>query len=440
MKNDVDYTLFGGLMIIMQEKEICVSIIVPVYNVEKFLEKSLKSIQEQTLNNIEIVYVDDGSTDSSCKIIEEHMEKDSRIRLFYQKHAGPGTARNKGILCSRGEYIAFLDADDYYYEKNALEVMYKEACNNKANLCSSYRMLYSQSGTITVGKNFNYKKPTEAVFVDYREVLNNTGFTNYLYRREFLLDNKIFFPVAVNYEDHPFLANAISTSRTILRTPVILYCAVRGYKTRYYDANAVGEVLDGIYYSLKIAIRCHWDNLYRHIIKQLNEGYYRHIVLNLTVNNIEKLIRLVKHNYEYGKQDSIRIYDDIVKGFEIAKYENYVFPFQLIKKNSHVLIYGAGLVGRALYYQAQKYGKEYVDIVGMVDRNADKLSDDKVTVFRPSQIADLKFDTVIITAKLEQTAKDICKQLHAIGVDDSHIIWQNDEYRKDSFYKREILK
>ena len=425
---------------IMKKEEICVSIIIPVYNVEKFLAKNLKSIQEQTLKDIEIIYVDDGSADLSCKLIKDYMQKDGRIRLFYQKHAGPGAARNKGIMEARGEYISFLDADDYYYEKNALEEMYHESKKYNVNMCSSYRMLYDQSGTITLGGNFNYKKPTEALLVDYTEVLNDTGFTNYLYRRAFLLDNKVFFPVAVNYEDHPFLANAISTSRTILRIPVTLYCAVRGYKTRYYDANAVGEVLDGIDYSLQIAIRFHWDNLYQHIITQLNEGYYRHIVLHLTVNNIEKLIRIVKHNYEYGKQASIRLYDDIVKGVEIAKYENYVFPFQSIKMNSHVLIYGAGLVGRALCYQAQKYGKDYVNIVGLVDRNADKLSDNQITVFRPSQIANLQFDTVIITAKLEQTAKDICKQLHAIGVDDSHIIWQNDEYRKDSFYKREILK
>ena len=428
------------MIVIMQKKEIGVSIIIPVYNDEKFLAKSLKSIQEQTLKNIEIIYVDDGSTDLSCSLIEEYMQSDSRIRLFYQKHAGAGVARNKGISIANGEYISFLDADDYYYEKNALEIMYKEADKHKANMCSSYRMLYNQSGKITVGKNFNYEKPVEALFVDYKEVLNHTGFTNYLYKRDFLLDNEIFFPAAINYEDHPFLANAISSSKTILRTTVILYCAVTGYKTRYYDANAVGEVLDGIYYSIQVAIRSHWDNLYQHVIKQLNESYYRHIVLQLTVNNIEKLIQIVKYNYEYGKKNSIRIYHDIVKCFEIAKYEDYVFPFQSVKRGSHVLIYGAGLVGRALYYQAQKYGKDYVDIVGMVDRNADKLADDNITVFKPSQIANLKFDTVIIAAKLEQTAKDICRQLHAAGAKDCQVIWQEDGYSKESFYKKLMMK
>lgn len=84
------------------------------------------------------------------------MQKDSRIRLFYQKHAGPGVARNKGMLEAKGEYISFLDADDYYYENNALEIMYKEACKNNVNMCSAYRMLYDQSGEITVGKDFNY--------------------------------------------------------------------------------------------------------------------------------------------------------------------------------------------------------------------------------------------------------------------------------------------
>lgn len=432
--------VLGGMIVVMQTNKICVSIIIPIYNVENFIEKSLRSIQEQTLKNIEIIYIDDGSSDLSCKLIKDCMQNDSRIRLFYQKHAGPGVARNKGILEARGEYISFLDSDDYYYEGNALEIMYKEACKNKANMCSAYSMLYDQSGEITVVENFNYEKPMETLLVSYKEVLTNTGFTNYLYRRDFLLHNNIIFPVAVNYEDPPFLANAISKSKVILRIPVILYCAVKGYKSRYYDENVVGEILDGIYYSLVISLETNWCNLYKHIMKQLNEVFYRHIVMKLTINNVEKLVKIAKYNYEYGDGTTIKIYDEMIRGFEFIKYENYAFPFFKVKKGAKVIIYGAGLVGRALMYQAKKYGKDYVNIVGIVDRNADQLSDGKVSVFTPSQVRDLKFDTVIITAKLKQTAKDICKELYAIGVDDSNIIWQDDGYSKECFYNREILK
>lgn len=93
------------------------STIMPVYNAEKRLKTSIESIINQSFENWELILVDDGSKDSSLKICEEYSKKDKRIKVYHQENSGPGSARNKGIELATGEYITFIDADDYYDNK-----------------------------------------------------------------------------------------------------------------------------------------------------------------------------------------------------------------------------------------------------------------------------------------------------------------------------------
>ena len=107
----------------MEEKDRLVSIIVPVYNVEKYLSKCIESLINQTYTNIEILLINDGSTDNSKKICEQFKEKDSRIKLINKENGGLSDARNKGLQVAIGKYIAFVDSDDYV-EKNYIETLY----------------------------------------------------------------------------------------------------------------------------------------------------------------------------------------------------------------------------------------------------------------------------------------------------------------------------
>ena len=102
-----------------------ISIIVPVYNVEKYLKECLDSLINQTLEDIEIICINDGSTDNSLAILEEYQKKDSRIKVFSQKNQGVSAARNLGIEKATGEYLTFLDSDDRL-ELNTCEILYKE--------------------------------------------------------------------------------------------------------------------------------------------------------------------------------------------------------------------------------------------------------------------------------------------------------------------------
>ena len=110
-----------------------VSVIVPVYNIEVHLKQCLDSIVAQTINDLEIICVDDGSTDTSLQILQKYAAEDSRFRIITQANAGPGAARNAGLKIATGEFLIFLDSDDWF-EADFLELMVKRAEETAADV------------------------------------------------------------------------------------------------------------------------------------------------------------------------------------------------------------------------------------------------------------------------------------------------------------------
>lgn len=125
-----------------------VSIIVPIYNVERFLNKCVHSLLNQTLKEIEIILVDDESPDKCPEICDEYALKDSRIKVIHKKNAGLGMARNSGIEIATGEYITFCDADDFV-DPNTYEIVYNKCkINNLDMCCFQYRRISEDEGKI----------------------------------------------------------------------------------------------------------------------------------------------------------------------------------------------------------------------------------------------------------------------------------------------------
>ena len=168
------------------EKLVKLSIIVPVYNAENFLDKCIKSVQSQTLQDFELILVNDGSKDNSLEICKKYSQEDSRIIVFDQENSGQSKARNVGLENANGEYVAFLDSDDWidsdYYEKlvtacemNDAEVSCGSILRVRKNY-QKYRIKYMEEKV--------YTKPQEKI--DVAHVPDMCYVWNKVYKTEFL--------------------------------------------------------------------------------------------------------------------------------------------------------------------------------------------------------------------------------------------------------------
>lgn len=186
-----------------------VSVIVPVYNREKWLKRCLDSLINQTLQDIEIICIDDGSTDNSRDILADYQKDDERVKVILQNNEGPSSARNKGLDIATGDYIGFVDSDDYvdrdYYEK-----LYKAASETRADIACAgiIRKNESQSKILANYTAQNCFEETRDKFIVVNFPKNNY-IVNKIYKRTELNKFNIRFKEGVLYEDLFFTPLAI---------------------------------------------------------------------------------------------------------------------------------------------------------------------------------------------------------------------------------------
>ena len=193
-----------------------VSIILPVYNVEKYLRQCLDSIVNQTFKDFECICVNDGSTDNSVSILEEYAQKDKRFKIISQENRGLSGARNTGLKQATGKYVTFIDSDDWIAD-NFLEVLYEiiEKYQYDIAICN-YQFYYSKDDKyIPFTQNIIIDKET-AKFDKFRCCYICGSVNIKLYRKKFLEDNKITFLENVVMEDYIFsIISCLSTEKII---------------------------------------------------------------------------------------------------------------------------------------------------------------------------------------------------------------------------------
>ncbi|WP_104697335.1 MULTISPECIES: glycosyltransferase [unclassified Helicobacter] len=209
------------------------SIIIPIYNVEKYLSRCLDSVLNQSFKNIEIILINDGSTDTSGEIAREYAKSDHRIKLINQENKGLSRARNVGIKSADGNYLVFVDSDDYI-EKDMCEKLYEvlkhqdievlKICNftspptlkknsNKTQLTTKTKSL-STCPIFIEGKKLLKKNPS---------ILNDGCVWLYIIQKSFLLKNQILFIPKIFYEDMPFIAQILLQAKKVCITSLCLY-------------------------------------------------------------------------------------------------------------------------------------------------------------------------------------------------------------------------
>ena len=202
------------------------SVVVPVYNVERYLAACLSSVLEQSHRDLEVIVVDDGSTDRSSEIADRFAAADPRVRVVHQRNAGLGAARNAGTRLAVGRYLAFADSDDvvcpgaYEHLIGALE-----ATGSDLAIGTAYRW-EGRRTTLTPLMKENHRRDLLGVHLDDAPLLLADCFAwNKVFRRSFWDDAALGFPVGVRYEDQPTLTRALLAARSIdsLRMPVYLW-------------------------------------------------------------------------------------------------------------------------------------------------------------------------------------------------------------------------
>lgn len=251
-----------------------ISIIFPVYNVDKYLEASLKSCLCQTYREIEIVAVNDGSTDNSLNILSKYAKQDSRIKIISQTNQGVAAARRKGILESSGEYVMFVDSDDIL-PVNSLEILYSNICVHNADISIGNHI--ECSGGKRYKERYHFPKDLFLKPEHYLDLILNQrmqwGLCAKLYKRE-LFDNLIIVPKLRLGEDAALLVQVIINSQTIVLTDrnVYFYEQHAGSAVHAYAVSYVADIYKFRVWIVDFLQKKRYPNEY-YLKKFLVDGY-----------------------------------------------------------------------------------------------------------------------------------------------------------------------
>jgi len=278
-----------------------ISVIIPVYNQESYLRQCIDSILSQTLENIEIITVNDGSTDTSVDVIAEYVKKDKRVMLIDQKNMGVASARNKGIEVASGQFVAFMDADDWYPENDILQIMYQTAIDKNVKIVGGSLARWVD-GKVAYDHDFSEKINSDYMFVEdelmcYRGYQFDYGFTRFIYHLELLRINNIQFPLYQRFEDPPFFCQAMVCANDFyaLKKIVYMYRVVR--KQINLTDHMVSDIICGIIDLLELSKKHRLEKLHFIAFYRLNKDYLCNMISDrLHSGNRNLLVLLAKAN------------------------------------------------------------------------------------------------------------------------------------------------
>lgn len=383
------------------KQDIRVSVIVPIYNVENYLEKCIESIINQSYRNIEIILVDDGSTDESGIICDKFADRDIRIVVVHKKNGGLVSARKAGANVATGEYIANIDGDDW------IDRTYIESF-------------------------------VQAIKQTERDVIWNISFI-----KEYTDKQKLNLPRFMEYQD--------ISQEECQREIYDCVCGVYGYqndidysmclrcvrKGIYIDAQSVidNRIARGEDLAFSVVMLGKTNSIY--FIR--NDGYhYVQRKTSYTYNTAtysKDAIEILKDYFKkYGKSafSKIKYLQDQVKGYLISTYMlqsfgsmqnsklNYLYPFKRVIKGSKIIIYGAGIIGRNIVSYLNN--SDDFDMVALVDSNIDGMVIEKWKINDVEEISNISFDYIILATNRTMYMREMREKLKKMKIDDDKIV------------------
>ncbi len=387
-----------------------VSIIIPVYNLEGYIEKCLDSALNQTYKNIEVILIDDGSVDRSGEICDYYKNKDKRVKVIHKENSGLVAARKFGLEISRGEYVLPLDADDWI-EPDMVETMVTFMKENDIDFAQCGLVWEYTDGRKTQNEDILPERIYDLSDLNcllYKNLFVGFGIgtkdgvrlniCSCIFKREILFRSQMAVPDGLhNGEDDACFFIAILQSR------------------RFYMCNRP------FYHS----------SVRRKSMSRSHEMFFVEQVFM-----IEKCVRPVIENHVFASCLVPRFNKYLLKLFNtyfkrtwgVGYHPLYVFESKNVPNQSRIIIYGAGAVGQAYYYQM----KNKFDIVAWVDQK--RKSVDSIPIQCIEDIQQLHYDFIILSALKEGTATNMREQLIDLNVPANKIIWEKPIISEGEYY------
>lgn len=371
-----------------------VSVIVTVYNKSQYITRCLESVVNQTMKELEIIIVDDGSTDGSSDICDEFAKKDSRVNVIHQINLGPAAARKTGLSYSTGEYIAYVDGDDWV-DLSAYEEMYNDARETGVDIC--------------IYEHFN-------VVEDAVKQIHNSIVPGY-YGKERLL--KTVYPNMLMGDD--FFEWVIFSSMCVMLYRRELLEKVLA---KVDNRLTVGEDFSCCYFALLESDSVYFSDKSYYFYRQSTDSLVKTVENTIVERErYDILYKTVKNEFaKYGcsseimtKWENYLLFvmiprsDQLYDGLEEL---DYIFPFRNIKKGTRVALYCAGTYGQRLYNYLQRTG--VANVVVWVDQNYRELQRMGLPVENPCSLNEYEYDGIIVAnmfAKSRRAIYEYCMSL-----------------------------
>ena len=311
---------------------VLISIIVPAYNVKKYICRCLNSIISQTYKNLEIIVVDDGSIDESGKICDEFARKDKRIKVIHKENGGLSDARNIGIDESSGEYLAFVDSDDYI-RNDYIEVLLDAITKKDADIAICNYIKIPENKKYVKIRN----KTEKLICYNSNQMLRNwhgkykhieTVAWNKLYRAFLFKEKEIKYPVGYYNEDVQTTHLLVKNSKKIVITNQILYYYVQ--RKDSIMGTITRKKVDDALVSQNIRLCFFENNQYEDAYNRLLIKFLKYCILMYVINNDDKIKETVYLQFvekkKYLKNFS---FSDALNNILFYFFEKYVKPFKL---------------------------------------------------------------------------------------------------------------
>lgn len=383
-----------------------ISIVVPIYNVGKYLEQCINSLVKQTYHNIEIILVDDGSTDNSGEICDKFAQKDARIKVIHQANKGLTVTRRAGVNLASGKYVGFVDGDDWI-EPDMYEKLYEFVESKQVDIvtstgCREYEWGVGEKklgDTIKAGR-YIINEENEYIInrvlscsIDGRERINGSMCFK-LFKKNIISKvlNDIDEKVHGFMDDTVCVFGAIINSKSIYITNECLYHHREHSESFTYSRNPEG-------------------------LKQVN---YAYLSLKKIIEDAGYKDKLYKALCELTSINMLQAYNILFEDTTFRLPE-YLFRSQQVPLKSRILIYGAGRVGQDYMQQLQADNK--YEIVGIADKNAKNIMG-LGNVCTLDEILNLDFDTIILATANRDLAVQMERGLVRLGIEKEKILWE----------------